>query len=334
MCGRDAQLAGGDGSAGSPRTCKNSWLRAKPLLGARQYQVLVGLIQPLSIPGRPGPTLPWTLSRDFHRPRGAWSSLPLWTGSARLLILSCCQSFPPLWRRPPDLLTRFSSSTEFWSTSCPTGGCNSPLRICRAFAKALRASISLSSGYHPQSNGKAKRANQDLELALHCMATCNPSTWSQHLPWVEYAHNTLTCSATGLSPFESSLGYQPAPRTPAPGTGALNTVVLSGPARPGRQLGQRRSAPKIPAGAQLSTTVNLPLPISWSVGLVVHPEHSAGSQVPQGHPHFIFPFPVKDIINPFVVRLTLPGSVRIHSIFHLPHFKPVCTSSLVVSVCL
>lgn len=107
-----------------------------------------------------------------------------------------------------------------------------------------------------------------------------------------------------------------------------------GPARPGRQLGQRRSALKIPAGAQLSTTANLPLLISWSVGLVVHPEHSAGSQVPQGHPHFIFPFPVKDIINPFVVRLTLPGSVRIHSIFHLPHFKPMCTSSPVVSVCL
>lgn len=89
---------------------------------------------------------------------------------------------------------------EFWLTSCPIGP---------TFAKALRASFSLSSGYHPQSNGQAKSANQDLELALRCVATFNPSTWSQHLPWVEYAHNTLTCSMTGLFPFKASLSCQP-----------------------------------------------------------------------------------------------------------------------------
>ncbi|KAJ8281749.1 hypothetical protein COCON_G00042680, partial [Conger conger] len=29
------------------------------------------------------------------------------------------------------------------------------------------------------------------------------------LTWVEYGHNTLPCAATGKSPFEISLGYQP-----------------------------------------------------------------------------------------------------------------------------
>lgn len=41
---------------------------------------------------------------------------------------------------------------------------------------------------------------------LHCVAAKNPSSWSTHLVWVEYAHNCLSCAATGLSPFEGGLG--------------------------------------------------------------------------------------------------------------------------------
>ncbi|KAI3370842.1 hypothetical protein L3Q82_007128 [Scortum barcoo] len=52
--------------------------------------------------------------------------------------------------------------------------------------------------------------NQELETALRCMASQHPSSWSQQLLWVEYAHNTLTCSATGLSPFfQCAYGFQP-----------------------------------------------------------------------------------------------------------------------------
>ncbi|KAI3375960.1 hypothetical protein L3Q82_016492 [Scortum barcoo] len=41
------------------------------------------------------------------------------------------------------------------------------------------------------------------------MASQHPSSSSQQLLWVEYAHNTLTCSATGLSPFQCAYGFQP-----------------------------------------------------------------------------------------------------------------------------
>lgn len=48
-----------------------------------------------------------------------------------------------------------------------------------------------------------------MEAMLHCVAASNQSAWSDQLAWVEYAHNMSTSSATGLSPFETSLGYQP-----------------------------------------------------------------------------------------------------------------------------
>ena len=59
------------------------------------------------------------------------------------------------------------------------------------------------------SNGQTERKNQEIETALRCMVSKNPASWSQQLLWVEYAHNTLTSSATGLSPFQCAYGFQP-----------------------------------------------------------------------------------------------------------------------------
>lgn len=73
----------------------------------------------------------------------------------------------------------------------------------------LGAKVSLSSGYRPQSNSQTEMLIQEFEFALHCVTTLNPVTCSLHLPWVEYAHNSLTSSTTGLSTFEASLGYHP-----------------------------------------------------------------------------------------------------------------------------
>ena len=53
----------------------------------------------------------------------------------------------------------------------------------------------------------SERTTQDLKTTLGCVAAENPNSWSTHLVWVDYSHNSLTCSATGLSPFEASLGF-------------------------------------------------------------------------------------------------------------------------------
>src|SRR4029434_253279 len=71
------------------------------------------------------------------------------------------------------------------------------------------ATVGLTSGYHPQSNGQVERMNQELETGLRCLVSQNPASWSKHLMWVEYAHNTLPSSATGLLPLQCADGYTP-----------------------------------------------------------------------------------------------------------------------------
>ncbi|KAK2889879.1 hypothetical protein Q8A73_018179 [Channa argus] len=165
-----------------------------------------GLLQPLPIPSRP-----WShIALDFV------TGLPPSHGNTTILTIIDCFSkavhFVPLPKLPTatetaELLTQHVLRLHGIPRDIVSDrGPQFVSQVWKAFCKALGATVSLSSGFHPQSNGQTERANQSVETALRCVTSSNPATWSSFIPWIEYAHNSLTSSATGLSPFMCSLG--------------------------------------------------------------------------------------------------------------------------------
>ena len=131
------------------------------------HQPPAGLLHPLPIPGRPRSPIGLTIV----------TSLP--SSNVHTVLLNVLDSFPkavhiialpklPIASETPKLgfLLTVDRGSQFI------------LQVWKAFCWALGASVSLLSGYHPQTNGQAERANQDLGTALCCVVARNLWSWN------------------------------------------------------------------------------------------------------------------------------------------------------------
>ncbi len=168
-----------------------------------------GLLHPLPVPSRP-----WShITLDFV------SGLPPSKGNTVILTVvdhfSKAVHFIPLPKLPSAPETaQLMVDHVFRLHGLPVDvvsdrGPQFASRFWKEFCRQIGASASLSSGFHPQTNGQCERANQDLERMLRCLTSNNPSSWCQQLSWIEYARNSLPVAASGMSPFECSVGYKP-----------------------------------------------------------------------------------------------------------------------------
>ena len=79
-------------------------------------------------------------------------------------------------------------------------------RFWTSLQEALGTKISMSTAYHPQSDGQTERTIQTLEDMLRACVLDFGGSWEDHLHLVEFAYNNSYHSSIGMAPFEALYG--------------------------------------------------------------------------------------------------------------------------------
>lgn len=154
-------------------------------------------------------TLHWTLSRDCHHPQVTLLYSRSLTGFQRQSTLWPYLSFHLPWRLLSCSPSTFSGSMASLWTSSLTGVPSSLPGCGRSSVLSWGPRLACHQDSLLKPTIRQNGLIRELEAILRCVVSSNPSTWSEQLAWVEYADNSSMSAATGVSPFEASLGYQP-----------------------------------------------------------------------------------------------------------------------------
>ncbi|KAL2095486.1 hypothetical protein ACEWY4_010205 [Coilia grayii] len=181
------------------------------------------------------------------------------------------------------------------------------------------------------SNGQTERVNQELEKYLRCYCSSHPTTWANHLMWAEIAHNQLTSSSTGLSPFEIVSGYPPVFLPLSPTEGPVPSANAS--VQHLQRLWKRARQNLLRASNQHKRQADR----KRRVAVVYHPGDrvwvsTKGLPVPAESrklsPRYVGPFRVSRRVNPVSYLLNIPRSMRVSPVFHVSLLRKAVVSPL------
>ena len=82
-------------------------------------------------------------------------------------------------------------------------------KVFQELCSKLGMKSSLSTAYHPQTDGQAERTNQEIEAYLRIYCASHPEDWVEYLPDLEFSHNQRPHAVTKQSPFQLMMGYDP-----------------------------------------------------------------------------------------------------------------------------
>lgn len=191
-----------------------------------------------------------------------------------------------------------------------------------------------SSSHHPQTDGSSEIMNRLVEKYLRCYCSLNQHDWDSLLPTAEFAFNSSRLEATGYTPFELDLGWNPSSPldmlTSAPSDTVQSVDVLRKTLQ--SSLIDARFSHEMAQARQSANNAQNYRPHSYRPGDFVwlnkkyFTDIVYRSQLSKklGARRF-GPFRILELVGKNAVRLDLPTSIRAHNVVHVEHTKPHVT---------
>ena len=193
----------------------------------------------------------------------------------------------------------------------------------------LGTKLSLTSAYHPQSNGLTERVNGNIMETLRIFSSQQPAQWDQVLALAEFAYNNATSSVTHQTPFCLNYGKEvavpiillnatsikPLLKENPLATRALNNLKKQwDKAHDAVTMAKQKMAQKYNRTAKRN-----PYRVGDPVLLSTANLKLKGYDFPKFYPLFVGPFTVQEVGNN-TVRLVVPGALS--EFFSIKRVKP------------
>nr|GEX98322.1 putative reverse transcriptase domain-containing protein [Tanacetum cinerariifolium] len=184
----------------------------------------------------------------------------------------------------------------------------------RSFQKALGTNISMSTAYHPETNGQSERTIQTLEDMLRACMIDFGKRWVKHLPLCEFSYNNSYHTSIKAAPYEALYGRKC--RSPVCWA-EVGEAQLTGP-----ELIQETTK-KIPMEFEVGDRIILKVS-PWK-GVVRFDKWG------KLNPRYVGPFKVLAKVRKVAYKLELPQELsRVHHTFHVSNLKKCYTDEPLV----
>ena len=78
--------------------------------------------------------------------------------------------------------------------------------FCKSFQKAMGTHLTMSTAFHPQTDGQSERTIQILEDMLRACVLDHRGSWEEHFPLVEFAYKNSYHASIQMAPYEALYG--------------------------------------------------------------------------------------------------------------------------------
>jgi deoxyuridine 5'-triphosphate nucleotidohydrolase len=195
------------------------------------------------------------------------------------------------------------------------------------FMELLNVKTSMSSAFHPQTDGQTERMNRTLEQILRMYIDQKQTNWEDLLPIVEFAINNHTSSTTSFTPFFLNYGYHPkfgtsVQKDSANPSALLNHQIIQ------QNLEKTKDLIRKAQDYQKAYFDKKHRHLDFQVGdfVLLNSENiTVDNQREQKSKklaqRFIGPYKIIRKISPVAYELQMPESTKVHTVFHISKLK-------------